>query len=79
MSEVSLQIGRAGIVPLAPPTLPAPIGFSSVSGAGAGLLLLSLAGILLSSLILTAAIRRRLHLPPFWNPAVLVSLIERPG
>jgi hypothetical protein len=59
------------------PTLP--VGPTNLSPGGSGPSLTGTAAMLSSSPILTADMRRRLEPPPFWHPAVLVSLTERPG
>ncbi|MBJ7612475.1 hypothetical protein [Candidatus Nephthysia bennettiae] len=61
----------------APPTLPS--GSTSLSSTPGGAALPSLAAALPNHLALTPDLRRRLQPPPFWHPAVVVSLTERPG
>jgi hypothetical protein len=64
--------------PLAPaPTVP--VGPTSVSPGGGGLSSQGLAATVQNSQLLTSAARGRLRPPPSWGPAVVVSLIERPG
>jgi hypothetical protein len=67
-------------LPVTPAPAPVlPVGSSSLSSTPGGASLPSLAAALPSSSALTPAMRRRLQPPPFWHPAVVVSLTERPG
>jgi hypothetical protein len=66
-------------VPLVPAAPTIPVGPTSLSPGGGGLSSQSFAATVPNSQLLTPAARSRLRPPPFWNPAVVVSLIERPG
>jgi hypothetical protein len=71
--------GSVPAAPLPPPAPTAPAGPTSLSPSSGGLSLSNLTAIATDSAMLTAAARSGLQPPAFWTPAVLVSLIERPG
>jgi hypothetical protein len=67
-------------MPLPPAAPTVPVSPTSLSpGGGGGLPSQSLAATAPNSQLLSSAARSRLRPPPFWSPAVVVSLIERPG
>jgi hypothetical protein len=55
------------------------MGSSSLSSSSGGTALHGLTAALSNGLALTSDVKRRLQPPPFWHPAVVVSLTERPG
>jgi hypothetical protein len=79
--EPTSPAGLPGLpgLPSSPPAPTLPTGSTSLSSTPGGSALPGLTAALANNLALTPDLRRRLQPPPFWHPAVVVSLTERPG